>query len=255
MEKKAKLFEIVEFLNDFCKISEIKDFSPARNGLQFENSGIVTRIAAAVDAGGAEIETASKLGADLLIAHHGLFWGETIPVVDFNYQKTKTLIDFDMAVYAVHLPLDANDLIGNNVMIAKALKLKIVGRCFEHEGTAIGVIAEAPKEGRPELESRLKNLFPKTYKEILFGSQMPKKIAICSGSCGDAVPYLRDIGVDTLVCGELRQRHFSMALDMKLNLYPCGHYATECFGIAALGELVSKKFGLPCDFIEMNNPL
>lgn len=46
-----------------------------------------------------------------------------------------------------------------------------------------------------------------------------------------------------------------MAQEMRLNLYPCGHYATERFGAAALGELVAEKFGLKCSFIEMQNPL
>jgi putative NIF3 family GTP cyclohydrolase 1 type 2 len=63
------------------------------------------------------------------------------------------------------------------------------------------------------------------------------------------------LGIDTLICGELREHHFSVAQALNLNLYSCGHYATERFGIATLGELVAKKFSLDCDFIEMNNPL
>lgn len=160
-----------------------------------------------------------------------------------------------MAVYAVHLPLDAHPQIGNNILIAQALNLTPVGGCFEHAGKQIGVLAEAPKAGISELERRLKSLFPSTYKQIQFGSITPSKIAICSGSCGDAVALLPEIGVDTLICGELRQRHYTMAQELRLNLYPCGHYATECFGIMALGELLAKRFGLECDFIEMSNPL
>ncbi|MFR6033352.1 MAG: Nif3-like dinuclear metal center hexameric protein [Bacilli bacterium] len=55
------------------------------------------------------------------------------------------------------------------------------------------------------------------------------------------MPWLYcQIGVDTLICGELRQRHYTMAQELRLNLYPCGHYATECFGIMALGELLQR---------------
>ena len=255
MVKNVKLSEVVEFLDEFCGVSKMRDFPPAHNGLQFENSGNITRIAAAVDAGGAEIGIAAHLGANLLIVHHGLFWNPPEPVVGGVYEKVKTLIDGDIAVYSVHLPLDAHDTVGNNVLIASALSLKIVDRCFECEGAKIGVVAEAPKGGRAELASKLAGLFPNTYKEIAFGSANPERIAICSGSCGDAVPHLREIGIDTLVCGELRQRHFTMAQEMRLNLYPCGHYATERFGAAALGELVAEKFGLKCSFIEMQNPL
>ncbi len=255
MKKNAKLSDLVKFLDDFCGVSKIEDFPPAHNGLQFENSGRVTRIASAVDAGSAEISVAAHLGADMLIVHHGLYWEPSIPVVGFNYEKTKALIDSDMAVYSMHLPLDAHDEIGNNVLIARALGLEISGRCFDFNGVKVGVIADAPKGGRSELEGRLRALFPQTYKEIRFGSSNPKRIAICSGSCGGAVAELQSEGVDTLVCGELRQRHFTMAQDMKLNLYPCGHYATERFGVAALGELAADRFGLKFDFIEMQNPL
>ena len=48
---------------------------------------------------------------------------------------------------------------------------------------------------------------------------------------------------------------FTMAQEMELNLYPCGHYATERYGVMALGEAVAEKFNLPCNFIEMPNPL
>jgi len=255
MKKSASLKKVVSFIRDYCDIDSFSDYPPAHNGLQFENSGSVTKIAAAVNAGLAEIQNAAHMGADLLLVHHGLFWSPIEPVVEYNYEKFKTLIDSDMAVCAVHLPLDAHPEIGNNVLIAKALNLKVSGRCFEHEGQNIGVIANAPRGGTPELCKLLRSLFGETYKEILFGSSAPKKVAICSGSCGDVLPIMRDYGIDTLICGELKLRHFTMAQEMKLNLYPCGHYATERLGIAALGGLVAKKFGLQSCFVEMRNPL
>lgn len=255
MKKYADLNSVVKFLDEYCAIADYSDFDGSYNGLQFENSGKVTRIVTAVDVGISEIKAAALLGADLLLAHHGMFWTPPIPFVRHNYEKIKTIIDNDMAVYAVHLPLDAHPQIGNNILIAKALNLKSLGGCFEHAGKQIGVIAEAPKAGIVELERRLKALFPATYKQIRFGGITPSKVAICSGSCGDVVALLPEIGVDTLICGELRQRHYTMAQELRLNLYPCGHYATECFGIMALGELLAKRFGLECDFIEMSNPL
>ena len=155
----------------------------------------------------------------------------------------------------MHLPLDAHDKIGNNVLLANALDLKIKGRCFEHEGKNIGVLVETPQGGIQQLETRLQNLFPLTYKAIRYGTEKPKNIAICSGSCGDVVPMLKSMGIDTLICGELRQKHFTMAQEMGLNLYPCGHYATERYGVMALGEAAAEKFSIPCSFIEMPNPL
>ena len=40
-----------------------------------------------------------------------------------------------------------------------------------------------------------------------------------------------------------------MAQELKLNLYACGHYATETFGVDALAQEVAEKFDLPYEFI------
>ena len=56
----AKLSDVVKFMDKFCGKDLVKDFLPAHNGLQFENSGKVVKIATAVDAGIAEIREAKK---------------------------------------------------------------------------------------------------------------------------------------------------------------------------------------------------
>jgi putative NIF3 family GTP cyclohydrolase 1 type 2 len=43
------LSEVVEYANEYLRVSEIEDWPNALNGLQIENSGKVTRIGAAVD--------------------------------------------------------------------------------------------------------------------------------------------------------------------------------------------------------------
>ena len=128
--KNVSLKKVVDFLDKYCKKNQYADFDGSYNGLQFENSGKVSRIATAVDAGIFEIEQAAALGADLLIVHHGMFWDALVPMVKHNYKKIKTLVDNDIAVYSMHLPLDAHEKIGNNVLLANALDLKIIGRCF-----------------------------------------------------------------------------------------------------------------------------
>ena len=39
------------------------------------------------------------------------------------------------------------------------------------------------------------------------------------------------------------------------NLYPCGHYATETWGVKALATAVSAEFGVKWEFIPTGNPL
>ena len=66
---------------------------------------------------------------------------------------------------------------------------------------------------------------------------------------------LAPAGVDTLVTGELREEWFNYAQEHRLNLYACGHYATETHGVKALAAELAGRFRLPWEFITMDNPL
>lgn len=246
----ARLKKIVAYCDERTRRSEIQDFGGAHNGLQVENNGEVTRIGAAVDAGQRPFEAAIAARIDFLICHHGMFWSPPVPLTGTSYQKVKTALDGNLAVYGAHLPLDAHPEIGNNTLLAKKLGLKRIGSFLNYEGNDIAAIASAPAGGRAELSAKLKALFPETYQGLEYGSEKPGRIAILTGSGQSAVPQLQANGIDTLITGELRQHHFNMAQELGLNLYPCGHYATEVFGVKALAAEVAEKFGLEWEFIK-----
>lgn len=246
----AQLKEIVAFCDQRTRRAQIKDFDGAYNGLQLENNGTVKKVGAAVDAGLRPFESAIAEEVDFLICHHGLFWTPPIPVTGPSALKIKTAFDGNLAVYGAHLPLDCHPEIGNNALLAKALGLKKVDTFLQYEGNDMAVIALGPVEGRKFLSNNLKALFPDTYQAIEYGSEKPKRIGILTGSGQSAVPHLLANGVDTLITGELRQHHFNMAQELGLNLYPCGHYATEVFGVKALAAEVAHKFQIEWKFIE-----
>ncbi len=245
-----KLSEIVEFCDTYTRQRSIKDFPGAHNGLQIENNGTVTKVAAAVDAGQIPFEKAIAAKTDFLICHHGLFWNAPVPLTKHNYKKVKTAIDGNLAVYSSHLPLDCHLEIGNNVLLANALKLKRIGSFLSYEGNDMATIAIGPDGGRKELAKRLKTQFPDTYQAIEYGSEHPERIAILTGSGQSAVEQLRANEIDTLITGELRQHQFNMAQELGLNLYPCGHYATEVFGVKSLAKKISEQFDIEWSFIE-----
>ena len=58
-----------------------------------------------------------------------------------------------------------------------------------------------------------------------------------------------------VITGELREEWFNYAQEHRLNLICCGHYATEVHGVKALAAELAKKFRLPWEFIETENPL
>ncbi|MEM7672395.1 MAG: Nif3-like dinuclear metal center hexameric protein [Verrucomicrobiota bacterium] len=250
----GNLIHATEFCDALLKRSEFKDFKGAENGLQIENNGTISKVGAAVDGGLQPFKQAIEAGVDFLIVHHGIFWTPPVPLTGHNYQKIRLAMDNNLAVYGAHLPLDAHPEIGNNALLAKNLGLK-TGRTFlNYEGQDIGIIAKV-EDPFSDVLIRLKKLFPQTYTAIEFGTENPQEIAILTGSGTSAIPALKANGVDTLITGELKQNHYNQAQEESLNLYPCGHYATETFGVCALAEMLSKKLGIPWTFIETDCPL
>ena len=240
--------DIVKFCNHRTNLTEIKDFPGAWNGLQIQNSGCVSKIGASVDAGLVPFQNAVSKKIDFIITHHGLFWTLPIPLTGPAYEKTKLCIDHNLAVYGSHLPLDCHPEIGNNAILAQKLQLEPIASFLPYEGVDIGLITEN-NQPRKDLAKRLNSLFPMGIHSMEFGSETPSKIAILTGSGQSAVDKILEAGADTLITGELKQHHFNLAQELKLNLYACGHYATETFGVNALAQEVAKKFDLPYEFI------
>lgn len=248
------LKDIVAACDDLTQQLEIADFPGANNGLQLENNGNVTRIGAAVDAGMRPFELAVEQGIDLLIVHHGMFWNTPESYTAALYRKLKFAMEHNLAVYSCHLPLDAHPQIGNNRLLADALNLRPLDWFLAYEDTPIALLAEGAGS-RNVLRSRISAEFGKKFTALEFGSENPATVAILTGSGRSALASLKAAGTDTLITGELRQEHFNLAQEEQLNLYLCGHYATERYGVKALAAAVAAEFEVPWSFIDTACPL
>jgi len=249
----SKLTDIVAYCDRRTRLNKFKDAPGAFNGLQVGNDGRVTRIGAAVDAGLVPFRDAVASGVDFLIVHHGMYWDMPRPLTGPAYERVAALVEGNCALYSSHLPLDSHPQIGNNALLARQLGMK-PGRGFmANEGGDIGCIAPA-RQTRAALRAKLESLYPRVV-AIEFGSPKPAEVAFCSGSGNGAMAALPQACVDTLVTGELREEWFNVAQERRLNLYLCGHYATEVHAVRALAGEVAAKFGLPWEFIATENPL
>ena len=244
----ANLYEIADYCDYRTRNADIPDFPGAFNGLQVENDEEIRKIGASVDAGLYPFELAVEEDVNLLLTHHGLFWNRIHPLTGINYQKVQALMENQIALYSSHLPLDCHPHIGNNALLARYLELEKEDTFLPYEGVDIGLVAEGIP--RDELHERLMETFEGKITALEFGSDEPESIGILTGSGSSAVSKLREKGIDTLITGELRQNHFNQAQEEGLNLYLCGHYATEIFGVAALAEELSQKFDVPCVFLD-----
>ena len=134
------LLQIVSYLDGELKPAEIPDYSHALNGLQLANRGLVSHVAAAVDFSLVSIREAIHRGADLLLLHHGMFWGGTGPITGAQYERLLSLLfEHDVAVYGSHIPLDVHPVFGNNALLAKQLGLDGHRRLLRHDHIHVGL--------------------------------------------------------------------------------------------------------------------
>ena len=246
---KVKLANIVTHCTRTLKPESFEDWPGAANGLQVENRGGVSRIAAAVDATPATVKKTISAGADLLIVHHGLFWGATHPWTGNRYKLLRLLLDNNVAVYSSHLPLDAHPRLGNNAQLCKALDIKTAQPFFVERGQAIG-LRGALHLTRAQLAKRLAKATGTAPTELPGGSAPCRRVGVVPGGAGAEMKTAADEGVDTFITGEGPHWTFALAEDLGLNVFYGGHYATETFGVKALSESLSKKFKLPWTFID-----
>ncbi len=246
----AKLRTIVAQADRILRTDEVDDYPGAHNGLQVENAGNVRRILAAVDSGLPALRKAAAHGpGSLLVVHHGLFWSGVQMVAGIWREKLDLLREADMAVYSSHLPLDAHETIGNNVLLAKAAGLRGLGpflgfgRCGTFSGSR---------------DALVKSVTTATGRSPIIcpaGPARPRCVGVVSGGAGDMVDKAAAAGVDTFITGEGPQWSWVRAEELGINVIYAGHYATETFGVKALAARLAKTFSLPWSFVHHQVPL
>ncbi|HXF95676.1 MAG TPA: Nif3-like dinuclear metal center hexameric protein [Gemmatimonadales bacterium] len=244
-----ELARLVAYLDDYLRTGAIRDAPGALNGLQVANTGTVSRLAAAVDFCEATVNLAARAGADLLVVHHGLFWGEVRPLTGPHYRRVAALLRHDIALYAAHLPLDCHPEVGNNPLLARQLGLAPAGEFGEYEGQSIGVWCETDLD-REALTRRLSDVLGTPPRLLAFGPERVRRVGIVSGAGGGLIPQAAHAGLDTFVTGEGAHHSYFDAEELGLNVYFGGHYRTETFGVRALAERLEAQFGLPWVFLD-----
>jgi dinuclear metal center YbgI/SA1388 family protein len=258
------LSDILTELGQLLEPERFEDYGP--NGLQVPPSRppadtLIETVATGVSAQAELFEKAATEGAQLLLVHHGLFWGDGIQTVDATLRaRLKILLDADIALAAYHLPLDAHAKVGNNALLARALGAERLDPFAMHRGEPIGFLADLPGQGLSveELLGRVRTL---TDREPLLlgpgpaGPAIINSLAIVSGAGSDYLEEAAAAGAHALLTGEAAERATATARELGLHLIAAGHYATETFGIRRLGEHLAERFALRHVFIDVPNPV
>jgi dinuclear metal center YbgI/SA1388 family protein len=248
--------EILGFCDELLDAKSFEDYGP--NGLQVPGAREVSKVATGVSANLETLERAVKGGAELVITHHGLLWGDEVtPLSVPMAARLRALLCSQASLAAYHLPLDAHPEIGNNALLRDALGLEADERPFGRaKGSAVGLIGRA--RDPIDIAELRRRLTEAVGQEPLVFDSGPDRIAtvgIVTGSGGFAVHEAGPMGLDALITGEPSEPVMGEAREYGVHFLAGGHYATETFGIRRLGELVAERFSVEHEFIDVPNPI
>lgn len=245
----GNLEDICSYLADYLRVGEIPDYPGAWNGLQVENRGNVTSIVAAVDACRATIDQAAAIGADLMLVHHGLFWGKDPRITGPHGDRIRQLVEHDLAIYSSHIPLDAHPIVGNNAVLAGRLGLQSLEPFGTFEGVAIGIRGSVDLD-RDDLAGLVTTAVGGPVHLIRGGPERVRSVGVITGGAGSMIRDAHQAKLDAFITGEGAHHTFFDAEELGVNVIYAGHYATETFGVKALAQHVSERFGIPWEFVD-----
>jgi len=246
-----RLRSLVRFLDETLDIRSFRQ-DKSLNGLQVEGRAEVRTVALAVDACGESISRAVRRRADLLLVHHGLFWGETAPVTGILARRLGRLLGAGCSLYAAHLPLDCHPSLGNNARLAASLGIARTERFGEYAGVEIGLCGELPRPaGLKSLAAGVRRRLGGPVRSLPFGPRLVRRLGIVSGAGASLAQAAAEAGCDALLTGETSHSSYHTARECGVSLVFAGHYATETAGVLALGELIAGRFGLRTFFIDL----
>ena len=250
------LATLVAALDSHLCIDAFRDSS--NNGLQVACSDKpIRRVCCGVDASLAFFEAAAAQGADLVVCHHGLSWNDSLKyITGLNYRQIACLIENDMALWACHLPLDAHATLGNNFGLARALGLRALKPFGDYHGTMIGCRGTLPRALNVDaFRKRLADELRTDIRVLPFGRSTIRTVGVVSGGAAAEVEQAASAGLDAYVSGEPTLQGYNLAEQLAVNAFFGGHYATERYGVQAVGEWLTQRFKLAATFIDLHLPL
>ncbi len=247
-----KLEEIVQFLDDFLGIKDWEDKS--NNGLQIEGKPEVRKIVFAVDACMDVFVRAKERDADMIIVHHGLIWGGIDYVRGIVKRRLKFLLDNEISLYAVHLPLDAHPKVGNNAQLLRLLEVEPEEQFGMYKGKPIGFYGKLENPmNLSEIVEILRNKLSERLIVLDFGDEKIEMVGAISGKGAFALVEAIDKGLDLFITGEAEHSAYHLAKECGINVIFAGHYATETLGVKALMNVIGEEFAgeIEVEFIDV----
>jgi dinuclear metal center YbgI/SA1388 family protein len=252
----TRITSIINALDELLDPGAYQDLGP--NGLQVPGPSDIDKVVTGVSAQRALAERAVAEGAQLVLVHHGLFWDfQPTGLTPVLAERLRPLFKHDIALAGYHLPLDAHAEFGNNAILAERLGCERHEPFGTYRGVPVGRAGTFPGDGIPaaDLFERVREITARVPTVFDGGPERVRRIGIISGSGADALPEAVELGLDAFLTGEPREHVMADAREAGIHFIAAGHYATETFGVRALGDWLARRFGIEHVWVDIPNPV
>jgi len=185
----------------------------------------ISRVLVALDCTVDVAREACRLGVDLVLTHHPLFFH---PVQRLSYDDPATaaacmLLRHGIGLFAAHTNLDAAQG-GVNDTLAALFAVEDAAP-FDDGMGRIGTLTEPETLGR---FARRAERVLHTSVRLVGGEEAPvRRVTFLGGSGGSAILPAAEAGADVLLTGEIRHSEAIAATTLGLGVVAAGHYESE----------------------------
>jgi dinuclear metal center YbgI/SA1388 family protein len=251
-------------------IFEYKNFEDyCLNGLQVEGKDEISKIVFGVSFNLHLLKEAVNRDADAIIVHHGIFGKNFFELKGHLKEKIKILLDKNISLFGIHLPMDTHPVMGHSILLLssigaeqiKPFELGFMGdnekKCSLNDILDIFHVMLHPNDFQSHpFENKVFNLESKNGFTILKnGPDIPRKIAVITGGAAGLYEKAIELGVDTFICGEIKEKVPSLSYETKTNFVDLGHYYSEKPGVLALKKHIQETCSVDTLFVEIPNPV
>ena len=245
--------DVLHFMDTYLDIAHISDAS--HNGLQVAGAQRVGKIVFGVSASLALFEKAQAAGAEMVVVHHGLLWGQEQTLTGLFRGRIAFLLKHNISLAAYHLPLDKHPVVGHNACLMRAIGAQRLQPFGEYHGEQIGFSGIVEQTDLPVLVKKLEAFCQTQARVLNFGTPKIESVGMVSGGAYSMLPQAISAGLDAFITGALDEPAQEWCREGHINCIALGHYNSERAGVLALMELVAKRFEVETEFIDVANPL
>jgi dinuclear metal center YbgI/SA1388 family protein len=251
--ERMTLAELDRWLSSFLAIAALDAIDNSQNGLQVgSRTAVARKVAFAVDASMESFRRAAEWGADTLFVHHGILWDRPLRITGVFYERVRFLVEHDLALYAVHLPLDLHPEVGNNIGIARHLRLTDIQPFCAYRGVKVGCKGILPTPASlDEIVLRLTARQGERVRTLPFGPAQVRTIGIVSGDVPREVTQAIEEGLDLYITGEPAHEIYHRCLEEQIHVIFAGHYHSETFGVQLLADRLARETGVETTYLDI----